>query len=204
MIRTLNHHRFGNTIFKRNNFDWKKIRNNFDCVQFCFICRNVARPNSQFELATRLIALASVGNAAKSKFIYALNATAVDKMRLTDLIQKTTNEIPCPYDSMQFTAPGLKTASNANGNQQYFYDMNASGDQMHKKRGKFNQDHSGQHKKPRLPNFDQGTMISIYFPSVKLIPCAKTFRLAIFFSLRKMLVLLIFAIGGKAFGNYNW
>lgn len=153
-------------------------------------------------MATRLIALASVGNAAKSKFIYALNATAVDKMRLTDLIQKTTNEVPCPYDAMKFTAPGLKTAANANGNQQYFYDFDTSGGQMHKKRGKFNQDNSGQHKKPRLPNFDQGMMISMIFVSEL---CVK-FSLFIF-SIRfrrEMLVLLIIAIGGKAFGDNNW
>lgn len=129
----------------------------FILAQFVCFYRNVARPNSQFELATRLIALASVGNAEKNKFIYALNVTAVDKMRLTDLIQKTTNEIPCPYDSMQFSTLGLKTAANPSESQQYFYDFNTSDDRMHKKRGKFNQhDNSGQHKKPRLPNFDQG------------------------------------------------
>lgn len=110
-------------------------------------------------MATRLIALASVGNADKNKFIYALNVTAVDKMRLTDLIQKTTNETPCPYDSMQFSALGLKTTANASDNQQYFYDFNTSDERMHKKRGKFNHDNSGQYKKPRLPNFDQGLMV---------------------------------------------
>lgn len=106
-------------------------------------------------MATRLIALASVGNAEKNKFIYALNVTAVDKMRLTDLIQKTTNEIPCPYDSMQFSISGLKTAASATESQQYFYDFNTSDDRMHKKRGKFNHDNSGQQKRSRLPNFDQ-------------------------------------------------
>lgn len=173
-----------------------------------FLHRNAARPNSQFELATRLIALASVGNAAKSKFIYALNATAVDKMRLTDLIQKTTNEIPCPYDAMQFTAPGLKTAAGANGNQQYFYDFDTSNDRMHNKRGKFNHDNSGQHKKPRLPNFDQGATSSIFFvleACIEFISCAKTFSpFNSFPFFREMLVLLIIAIGGKAFGDNNW
>lgn len=126
--------------------------------------RNVARPNSQFELATRFIALASVGNAAKNKFIYALNVTAVDKMRLTDLIQKTTNETPCPYDTMQFSTAGLKNATNATENQQYFYDFNTSDNRMHhKKRGKFNQDNSGQQKRPRLPNFDQGMLLGFFF-----------------------------------------
>lgn len=123
-----------------------------------FICRNVARPNSQFELATRFIALASVGNASKEKFIYALNVTAVDKMRVTDLIQKTTNEIPCPYDSMKFSIGGAKLVDSDKGNQ-YFYDFNEQGQHQHRKRGgKFNQggDHQ-QQKRPRQPNFDQGT-----------------------------------------------
>lgn len=109
-------------------------------------------------MATRFIALASVGNAAKEKFIYALNITAVDKMRVTDLIQKTTNEIPCPYDSMKFAIGGVKTVDSAQGNQ-YFYDFDSQGDHQHRKRGKFNQGQGGhQHKRPRQPDFDQGTV----------------------------------------------
>lgn len=117
----------------------------------------MARLNGQFELATRFIALASVGNAAKNKFIYALNVTAVDKMRLTDLIQKTTNEIPCPYDSMTFSIGAIKSAKAAEGNQ-FFYDMNTTDDHQHRRRGKFN-NQSGQgyqQKRPRQLNFDQG------------------------------------------------
>lgn len=107
-------------------------------------------------MATRFIALASVGNASKEKFIYALNITAVDKMRVTDLIQKTTNEVPCPYDSMKFSISGVKLADSAQGNQ-YFYDIDAPGEHQHRKRGKFNQDGGHQQKRPRQPNFDQGT-----------------------------------------------
>ncbi|XP_031622103.1 CWF19-like protein 1 homolog [Contarinia nasturtii] len=114
--------------------------------------RNVARPNNQFSLSTRFIALASVGNPSKSKFIYALNVTAVDKMRVTDLIQKTTNEIPCPYDSMKFTIEGVKTEGSAQGNQ-YFYDFNNTDDHQ-RKRQRYNQ-HDHQQKRPRQPNFDQ-------------------------------------------------
>lgn len=122
---------------------------------FSYECRNVARPNSQFELATRFIALASVGNASKSKFIYALNVTAVDKMRITDLVQKTTNEIPCPYDSMTFSISGNKNANSDQSNQ-YFYDFNATDEHQYRKRGKFNQGGNHQQKRPRQPNFDQG------------------------------------------------
>lgn len=140
--------------FKKCSF--KKIGN------FINLFRNVARPNSQYELATRLITLASVGNAAKNKFIYALNVTSVDKMRLTDLIQKTTNEIPCPYDSMKFSIGGVQAVTNTD-NSQYFYDFNAQDGQNYRgKRSKFNQDGGGQHqqKRPRQPNFDQGKLCS--------------------------------------------
>lgn len=62
--------------------------------------RNSANNITQLELSTRFISLANVGNAEKNKYIYALNVAAVDKLRIIDLIQKTTNETPCPYDNM--------------------------------------------------------------------------------------------------------
>ena len=62
---------------------------------------------TQLELATRFIALAEVGNSKKDKYIYALNIASVEKMRLIDLVQKTTNEIPCPFDQLDFS--NLKT-----------------------------------------------------------------------------------------------
>lgn len=151
MIHILNHHRIG----KQEYGFFSKRMITLIC---CYVhCRNVARPNSQFELATRFIALASVGNASKEKFIYALNVTAVDKMRVTDLIQKTTDEIPCPYDSMKFSIGGAKLVDSEQGNQ-YFYDFNEQGQHQHRKRGgKFNQGGDHQQKRPRQPNFDQGT-----------------------------------------------
>lgn len=118
--------------------------------------RNVARPNSQYELATRFISLASVGNAAKKKWIYAFNVVPVDKMRVTDLIQKTTNEIPCPYDSMNLFNASLEGAINDQGSAQFFYDMNAfPGEDGRKRKHGFNQNDRGQ-KKPKQPAFDQG------------------------------------------------
>lgn len=84
----------------------------------------MARPNSRLELTTRLIALASIGNARQMKFIYGLNINAVDKMRLTDLIRNTIEEIPCPYDLAQFSIPGLKAAIKTGENQQSGCDCN--------------------------------------------------------------------------------
>lgn len=139
-------------------------------------------------MATRFIALASVGNAAKEKFIYALNITAVEKMRLTDLIQKTTNEIPCPYDSMKFSVAGIKVAKQAEHNQ-YFYNLDAGNDQRYQKRSKFNQDGGHQQqKRPRLPNFDQG----LYAILLSLLDI-EMFTI-ILLNFRKMLVLSIIAI----------
>lgn len=63
--------------------------------------RNLACANTQLQLATRFIAVASIRNGQKLKSVYALNILPVDKMRLMDLIQKTTTETACPYDTMQ-------------------------------------------------------------------------------------------------------
>lgn len=57
---------------------------------------------TQLELCTRFISLAEVGNVAKEKYIYALSLTPVEKMRVLELIQKTTNETKCPFIGMNF------------------------------------------------------------------------------------------------------
>lgn len=83
--------------------------------------------------------------------MYALTLTPVDKMRLTDLIERTTTEIPCPYDTMQL--PIQNKAANSQGNQ-YFYDFNQQNDNQHRKRGKF--DGGQRQKQARFQNIDQG------------------------------------------------
>lgn len=114
----------------------------------------MARPNSQFELATRFIALASIKNEEKKKFMYALTLTPVDKMRLTELIEKTTHEIPCPYDKIQLPIQNKFGESNAQDNQ-YFYDFNQQNDHSNRKRGKFGAGGQRQ-KQARFQNIDQG------------------------------------------------
>lgn len=81
-------------------------------------------------------------------------------MRLTDLIQKTTNEIPCPYDSMNFLEndSGKKDTTDQPG-KQFFYDMNAYEDNDGRHRGKRHGQHDHQAKKRYKPNFDQGLFI---------------------------------------------
>lgn len=87
--------------------------------------RNAAGPNSSLEVATRFVALAPVGNAAKAKYIYALSVTPVDRMRVLDLIQKTTTETPCPYDARALVQYAAAGADREQGAAQFFYDMNA-------------------------------------------------------------------------------
>lgn len=83
----------------------------------------------------------------------------VDKMRLTDLIQKTTNEIPCPYDIMNF----LQNANEQSGNvdqsgKQFFYDMNTYDNNDGRHKGKRHGGRDNQANKRHRPMFDQGEL----------------------------------------------
>ncbi|XP_037043320.1 CWF19-like protein 1 homolog [Bradysia coprophila] len=88
--------------------------------------RNSTGSNTQLELATRFIGLAAVGNEEKAKYIYALSIAPVDKMRLMDLIQKTTDETPCPYDSINLMKDVVSKSENNSA--QFFYDTNSFND----------------------------------------------------------------------------
>lgn len=133
-----------------------------------FLFRNAARKDCQFELSTRFIALASVGNAAKNKFIYALNMMPVEKMRITDLIEKTTDEIPSPYDSMQFSVNNINRTDEAA--QQFFYDMNAPNGRQNERNRGFNQKNKDfQPKRPRMMETDPGRTFFYYLPIFQII-----------------------------------
>ena len=85
---------------------------------------------SSIEPVSRFIALAKQNNTTKSKFLYALNAAPVSTMRLTDLMQKSTDEIECPYISLDYT----EISGNTNeSNAQFFWNMDGDGD---KRRGR--------------------------------------------------------------------
>lgn len=120
--------------------------------------RNAAGPNSTLEVATRFLALAAVGNAAKEKYVYALSVTPVDRMRMLDLIQKTTNETPCPYDPQRFAQFAAAASNLEVGTAQYFYDMKAPQKHQHGKRrgGQQQQQHENGGAGKRVRNdFDQ-------------------------------------------------
>lgn len=115
--------------------------------------RNKPDKNTQMELATRFIALADFANPEKKKNIYALNVTPVEKMRILELIQKTTDEMVSPYTKMSFFERdrGIKEDR---GNQ-YFYDMNAYDDNSRKRRSQGNRISGNQEQKRTKPSFDQ-------------------------------------------------
>lgn len=119
--------------------------------------RNPAGNNTQLELATRFLGMAAVNTDKnpKTKFIYALNATPVDKMRMIDLIQKTTTETECPYLNINFALENSTLPTSSDSNAQYFYDMTA-GDERHNKRGRRGGGgyHNNDFKRQRQ-NFDQ-------------------------------------------------
>ncbi|ETN67113.1 CWF19L1 protein [Anopheles darlingi] len=113
--------------------------------------RNVPDKTTEMELATRFVGLASFGNAEKKKHVYALSITPVEKMRVLELIQKTTDEVPSPYQGLSFFDEGDGKAQHEKGDNQYFYDMNSYDDRRNKRRSN---DPNHAQKRPR-PSFDQ-------------------------------------------------
>ncbi|XP_013105082.2 CWF19-like protein 1 homolog [Stomoxys calcitrans] len=102
---------------------------------------------TQLELCTRFISLADVGNSNKHKYIYALSLTPVEKMRVLELIQKTTNETKCPFSDIDFK--DLKLKGQETESKQYFFDMEGKNENRKRK----GNDH--QHKRPKVQQWDQ-------------------------------------------------
>ncbi|KAH8316447.1 hypothetical protein KR067_008266, partial [Drosophila pandora] len=115
----------------------------YECAPF----RMPKDETTQFELCTRFISLADVGNAAKAKYIYALSLKPVDKSRLLDLVQKTTNEIPCPFIGLDLGGAIGKNESSES--RQYFYDMDSGN------RKRQHGDQNKRDKRPKIPQIDQ-------------------------------------------------
>ncbi|KAJ8960251.1 hypothetical protein NQ318_003976 [Aromia moschata] len=110
-----------------------------------FRCPSLGDHDTTMESVTRFIGLARVGNPNKDKWIYALSLTPMDKMKLSDLLQKTTDETPCPFNFQELESKIFKIKRKSSGPSQYFYDMNAPEDVDRGKR---------KPKKPRI-EFDQ-------------------------------------------------
>lgn len=63
--------------------------------------------DTSIQAVTRFIALARVANPQKGKWIYALNLTPIDSMKMADILQKTTDETDCPYDVEELSNTGV-------------------------------------------------------------------------------------------------
>ncbi|CAH2042361.1 unnamed protein product, partial [Iphiclides podalirius] len=111
--------------------------------------RNQSVHQDYRECATRFIALASVGNKVKEKWIYACSLQPISTMRMTDLLQGTTDETPCPYDPelMKQHQPGKVVKFSGNG--QYFFNMDAVDDDQGKRKRK-----SGDNSERKRKEFD--------------------------------------------------
>lgn len=99
-----------------------------------FRCPSLGDNDPTVETVTRFIGLARVGNPNKDKWLYALNVTPLDKMKISELLQKTTDETYCPFNFYELEDEIFKTNKRKSGGpRQYFYDMNAPTDDDKKK-----------------------------------------------------------------------
>ncbi|XP_068620334.1 CWF19-like protein 1 isoform X2 [Battus philenor] len=114
--------------------------------------RNQSIHQDYRECATRFIGLAPVGNKVKEKWIYACSLQPISKMRMTDLLQATTDETMCPYDPelMKQHQPGKVVKVSGNG--QFFYNLDAADDDQGKRKRK-----GGENPERKRKEFDPDT-----------------------------------------------
>ncbi|XP_064073797.1 CWF19-like protein 1 isoform X2 [Vanessa tameamea] len=114
--------------------------------------RNQSVHQDYKECATRFIALAPVGNKTKEKWIYACSLQPITKMRMTDLLQSTTDETACPYnpDLLNQHQPGKVVRVSGNG--QFFFNMDAADDDHGKRKRK-----GGDNPERKRKEFDPDT-----------------------------------------------
>ncbi|XP_044736646.1 CWF19-like protein 1 [Chrysoperla carnea] len=115
--------------------------------------RNKNKSGDSMEIATRFIALAPVKKSSKEKWLYALSLTPLERMRMTELCQRTTDETDSPFPDELLREDITKEVKfDQSENKQYFYDMNASMDDTKRKRKGAN--NPFKEKRPK-PEFDQ-------------------------------------------------
>ncbi|KAL3285574.1 hypothetical protein HHI36_000104 [Cryptolaemus montrouzieri] len=92
--------------------------------------------DSTLEISCRFIGLARVDNPNKEKWIYALSLKPLDKMKISELIQKTTDETGCPFSFDDLQCSIFKTKKKEVGMKQYFYDTSSPIDEPKSKKQK--------------------------------------------------------------------
>ncbi|XP_045777276.1 CWF19-like protein 1 [Maniola jurtina] len=134
--------------------------------------RNQSVHQDYKECATRFFALAPVGNKNKEKWIYACSLQPISKMRMTDLLQSTTDETPCPYDPDMLKQHQPGKVVKVTGNGQFFFNMDAGDDDHGKRKRK-----SGDNPERKRKEFDPDTCwFCLSSPSVEkhLVICVGT------------------------------
>ncbi|CAH0553746.1 unnamed protein product [Brassicogethes aeneus] len=91
-----------------------------------FRCPIIGDHDTTIESVTRFIGMGRVGNPNKEKWIYALSLTPMDKMKISELLQKTTNETPCPFNYYELNNKIFKNKRKMSNQQQYFYDVTSA------------------------------------------------------------------------------
>lgn len=97
----------------------------------------------------RFISLAKVNNESKSKFLYALNIQPISTSRLTDLMQRSTDEIECPYISINF-GQDIKESQEIASNAQFFWGDSNDGNNADRKRRQGGQFQQQKRFKPKI------------------------------------------------------
>lgn len=60
----------------------------------------------EMEIVTRFIGLGRVTEKPQDKYMYALSLTPIEKMKVSELLQKTVDETPCPFNLEQLDFKG--------------------------------------------------------------------------------------------------
>ncbi|KAK8756797.1 hypothetical protein V5799_000502 [Amblyomma americanum] len=119
-----------------------------DCYYERTPYRNHKVLREQARHATRFISLASVGNSAKAKWLYAFSIVPMSDLPNAELVKQPTDVTECPYE---FTEADLKDTSSKS--QQFFYDLTPAAEKSKKRnRG----DAGEQQRKKRPPPAPKG------------------------------------------------
>ncbi|XP_044265038.1 CWF19-like protein 1 homolog isoform X2 [Tribolium madens] len=91
-----------------------------------FRAPNLGDHDTTLNLVTRFVGLARVKNPNKEKWVYALSLTPLNKMKIKDLLQKTTDETECPFDFAELERKIFNNKRKSVTPCQYFYDTSAT------------------------------------------------------------------------------
>ncbi|XP_019880026.1 CWF19-like protein 1 [Aethina tumida] len=99
-----------------------------------FRCPVLGDQDLTMESVTRFIGLSRVGNEKKEKWVFAIGLTPISKMNVQLLMQKTTDETPCPFDINHLESKIFGIKRKSISATQYFYDTTSTSQEQEKER----------------------------------------------------------------------